>query len=316
MSALESPVQLELDVASRPLAAELVGLLRPRQWAKNVLAVPLALIDAPIWTAGAVARTAWAVFTFIAASSLVYVLNDIADRHLDRRHPGKRGRPIASGRVSVPAALGLGGALALVMVAMVLLGPGVPWWPLAAYLAVNLTYSRRLKHVPLVDICVVAAGFVLRVLHGYGATGGPVSVALLCAVFTGCLVLVVGKRRHELELSGAVARPALAGYNLPLTDHLLGLNITLTAGAFLLYLDGEAPVDPLRPLVLLVAAPAGLFAAFRYLQSVLVHRQGGDPVRAVLRDRLILTSGAVVGLVLAVALAGNHYPHLLNWTNS
>lgn len=320
MAAVESSVDqsstLDVHVDSRSFSTQLVSLLRPRQWAKNLLAVPLALIDAPVWTLTAATRTGWALLTFIVASSLVYIGNDIADRHLDRRHPAKSRRPIASGRVPVPAAVAFGGLLAGVLAAMVLLGPELPWWPLVAYLILNVAYSRWLKHLPLVDICVVAGGFVLRALYGYGATGGQVSVVLLCAVFTGCLVLIVGKRRQELELAGAAYRPALAGYNLQLTDQLLGLNITLTAGAFLLYLNTDAPVDPLRQVVLLVAAPAGLFAAFRYLQSVLVHRLGGDPVRAILRDPLILASGAVVGLTLAIALIGNHYPHLLVWTNS
>ncbi|MER7272943.1 UbiA prenyltransferase family protein [Dactylosporangium sp. NPDC000244] len=309
MSAEGAAVELP---AAPALAGQLVRLARPRQWAKNLLAVPLALLDAgPTW-AGA-AKAGWAVAVFTCAAVLVYIGNDISDRRADRLHPTKRHRPIAAGRISVPVAAGFGALVAVLLGSLLLLGPPVPAWPVAAYLLVNVAYSRWLKHAAPLDICVVASGFVLRVLYGYGAVGAPVSLPLLSAVFTGCLVLVLGKRRHELGTAGPEHRPALAGYTLPLTDQLLGLNLALTAGAFLLYLATDAPVDPYRQAVLAVAAPAGLFAAFRYLQAIHVHRAGGDPVRAVLHDRLIVASACVVGLVLAAAITAHHHPTLLTW---
>ncbi|WP_432839970.1 UbiA prenyltransferase family protein [Dactylosporangium sp. CA-092794] len=299
--------------AVRSAAWQLLRLARPRQWAKNLLAVPLALIDAPAWSLPALARTGWAVLVFTLAAVLVYVGNDIADRRLDREHPGKRHRPIAAGHVSVPLAVAFAGTVAAALTAALLFGPDLPRWPLLSYLAINVAYSVWLKHTAPLDICVVAAGFVLRVVYGYGAAGTEPSPPLLGAVFTGCLVLILGKRRHELTAVGPAHRPALAGYNLALTDQLLGLNLALTAGAFLLYLATDAPLDPFREPVLLVAAPAGLFAAFRYLQGVHVHQSGGDPIRAILHDRLILACVCVVGPLLSAALVLHHYPTLLNW---
>jgi decaprenyl-phosphate phosphoribosyltransferase len=318
MAAIETPVEAtaaarEGGAASRSFVAQLVLLVRPGQWSKNLLAVPLALVDDPTWTLGAVARVGWAILAFTLASSCVYIGNDIADRHLDRQHPVKCRRPIASGRVPVRVAWLVAAVVAGLLATVVAVGPRMPWWPLAAYLVVNVAYSARLKHLPLIDICVVAAGFVLRVMQGYAATGGPMSDPLLTAVFTGCLVLILGKRRHELDVTGAAHRPALAGYNTALADHLLGLNVALTAGAFLLYLAGAAPLGPLRQAVLLVSVPLALLASFRYLQSVLVLRAGGDPLRAVLHDRLIVTNAALIGLALAVALVTAHYPQLTTW---
>ncbi|GAA2349077.1 UbiA prenyltransferase family protein [Dactylosporangium salmoneum] len=302
-----------VPVAVRPAGWQLLRLARPRQWAKNLLAVPLALADAGGWGWPVLARAGWAVAVFTCAAVLVYVGNDISDRRADRLHPVKRHRPIAAGRVSVPLAVSFAAAVAALLAALLLFGPAVPPWPVAGYLLLNVAYSRWLKHAAPLDVCVVALGFVLRVWYGYDAVGAAVSLPLLGAVFTGCLVLVLGKRRHELGAGGPAHRPALAGYTLQLTDQLLGLSLALSAGAFLLYLATDAPVGHYRQAVLLVAAPAGLFAAFRYLQAIHVHRAGGDPVRAVLHDGPIVASAALVGVVLAAAIALNHYPHLVHW---
>lgn len=287
---------------------DLTTLLRPQQWTKNLLAVPLALLDAPAWTAATVGRVGWAVLLFTLASSLVYVVNDVADRHLDRGHPGKRSRPVASGRISPTLAWTIAAVLTGLLGTAVVVGPDIAWWPLAGYLVLNLAYSRWLKHVPLVDISVVAAGFVLRVLLGYAATGGPVSAWLLTTVFATCLLLILGKRRQELAVDGAAHRPALRGYNLGLADQLITVNATVAVLGFLLYLNSEAPVGAHRDALLLAAVPLTLFGISRYLQAVLVRRGGGDPVRTLLRDRLILTTAALLAMVVGAALFAVNYP--------
>ncbi|TCB98411.1 prenyltransferase [Micromonospora zingiberis] len=302
-------------VARLPLLLRhLLALARPGHVVKNLFAVPLALVDTPVWTTTALWRCAWAVAAFTLASSVIYVVNDIADRHLDRAHPQKRHRPIAAGHVPVPVAWAYAGLLAAVLVALTVGGPAMDWWPLLAYLALSTAYSRWLKHLPLLDVCVVSTGFVLRVLQGYAATETVPSSLLLTAVFSGCLVLILGKRRHELAALGTPHRPALHGYNLLLADHLLGLTTTLTGTTFLLYLHIDAPIDAYPPIVLVLVVPLGLLAAFRYLQAVLVLRTGGDPIRILLRDRTIVGCAVLVGVVLAVAQINARYPHLLTWT--
>lgn len=284
------------------VAADLIRLARPAQWSKNILVIPLALASAPEWTAGAVLRTAWAVVVFCLASSLVYVVNDISDHALDRDHPVKRLRPIAQGRVSLPAARVFAAGIAAVLCVAVAAGPALPWWPLYAYVALNFAYSRWLKHVPLLDVCVVAAGFGLRVTQGHGATGGAVSGWLLVAVLTACLVVLVGKRRHELATAGVAHRPALRGYNVAFADQLLAVNAILAVLTFLLYLRFDAPVGGYQNSLSAVAAPLVLFGVFRYLQSVLVARRGGDPVRTLLRDRLIVADAVLLTIAVVVAL--------------
>lgn len=285
--------------------SDLLTLLRPRQWAKNGV-VALALLDSPRWSATVVLRVGWAALLFTLASGLVYVMNDITDRTLDGNHPVKRHRPIASGRLGLRWALLYVCALATLLATAAVTGPRLSLWPLAGYVLMNLAYSRVLKHVPLVDICMVSAGFVLRLLQGYAGTGGRVSGWLATAVLTACLALVLGKRRQELA-AGAAHRPALSGYNVVLTDHLLASCATLAVAAFLLYVRTEAPVGTYHPVLLAVAAPLSLFGMFRYLQAVLVHGLGADPVATLLRDRLILAdAGLLAGAFLVTTVLSHH----------
>ncbi|MEV2238332.1 UbiA prenyltransferase family protein [Micromonospora sp. NPDC049891] len=322
MTSVETVVEPVAPVVTRrttrlpaPLR-HLVALARPGHAVKNLLAVPLALADTPVWTAATLWRCLWAVTAFTLASSVIYVVNDIADRHRDRDHPAKRTRPIAAGHVPVPVAWAYAGVLGAALAVVTASGPAMSWWPLLTYLALSIAYSRWLKHVPLLDVCVVSAGFVLRVLQGYAATGAEVSSLLLTAVFSGCLVLILGKRRHELAALGTPHRPALDGYNLLLADHLLGLTASLAGTTFLLYLHIDAPVDAYPPVALAIVVPLGLLAAFRYLQAVLVLRGGGDPIRILLRDRTIVVCAALAGATLALAQIIARYPNLLTWTDS
>jgi 4-hydroxybenzoate polyprenyltransferase len=308
MAAAEAVAARPVPGRVRRAGVDLLRLARPGQWPKNLLVVPLALAGDAAWTTTALLRTGWAVLLFCLASSLVYVVNDIADRDLDRDHPVKRERPLAQGRLPLPVARGYAATIAAVLGAALVAGPAMPWWPLAGYVALNLAYSRWLKHVPLLDICVVAAGFGLRVLQGHGATGGRVSGWLLVAVLTACLVLVVGKRRHELASAGAAHRPALRGYNVALVDQLLAVNAVLAVLTFLLYLWFDAPVGEHRDALLVVAAPLALFGVFRYLQAVLVRRRGGDPVRTLLRDRLIVADAALLAVAVGAALLAAPHP--------
>jgi decaprenyl-phosphate phosphoribosyltransferase len=299
------PVPTGLLPAAAGAVSDLLILLRPRQWAKNA-AVALALLDSPRWSASVVLRTGWAALLFTLASGLVYVMNDIADRRLDANHPVKCHRPIASGRLGLRWAVLYACALAGLLVTAALAGPRMPLWPLAGYILMNLAYSRALKHVPIVDICVVSAGFVLRLLQGYAGTGGHVSGWLATAVLTACLALVLGKRRQELA-GGTAYRPALSGYNLALTDHLLASCATLAVAAFLLYLRTDAPVGSYHAVLLAVATPLSLFGMLRYLQAVLVQGLGADPVATLLRDRLILgAAGLLAGAVLVAAALSHH----------
>jgi decaprenyl-phosphate phosphoribosyltransferase len=286
------------------VAGDLLRLARPGQWAKNLLVVSVPLLDLDAWRWSAVWGVAWAVVAFTLASILVYVLNDVVDRERDRANPTNRRRPIAAGRLSMPV-VAVFAAILFGLLAAVLSQQPASWaWPIGLYLLLNVSYSLGLKHVPLLDIFVVAIGFGLRLMQGYVAAGATASGWLLICVFSLCLLLTVGKRRQELTVTGAAHRPALRGYTVPLTDQLMALSAVLTAGAYLLYLRTEAPLGSYGPAAAALLAPLALFGLFRYLQLALVRGAGGNPTRTLLRDpalvvNAILWAGMSGGLQLA-----------------
>jgi hypothetical protein len=161
--------------------------------------------------------------------------------------------------------------------------------------------------VPLLDVFLVSSGFALRLMQGYLATGTSVSGWLLTAVFTLCLLLTLGKRRQELRVSGGAHRPALRGYTVALTDQLMQLSAALTAGSYLLYLRNEAPLAGYTSVAAVLLTPLAIFGLFRYLQLVLVHDAGENPVRIVVRDPAMVANGAlwaVLSGALLVAAQG------------
>ncbi|MEU5283713.1 UbiA prenyltransferase family protein [Streptomyces sp. CA-278952] len=281
---------------------DLLALLRPGQWVKNLAVVPLALLDTHPWGTAAFLRTGWAVLGFTLASALVYVVNDLADRERDRLHPVKRHRPIASGQVSTAAAGALTGVLALSLTGWAVAGPAWLWWPTALYLALSLAYSQGLKHVPLVDAFIVATGFVLRLVQGSLLVGARMSEWLALCVFSLCLMLALGKRRHEMTAAGRAHRPALRGYTLAFLDHLVVLVAVLTAVSYVLYLRDDAALAAGASLVTLLSAPCAVFGLARYLQLLLVEEGGGNPVHVLFRDRATLVNAALWAVLVALAL--------------
>ncbi|GHJ39692.1 decaprenyl-phosphate phosphoribosyltransferase [Streptomyces sp. TS71-3] len=285
---------------------DLLALSRPYQWPKNPVAVALALVTMPVWDAATAAGIAWSTGLFVLASVAVYVLNDVLDRHRDGLHPIKRHRPLASGRLRVGTALVFLAAVCALFAAGVALASPARCWPVLVYLGLNLAYSLRLKHVPLIDAFCVALGFVLRTLQGYTATGRPASGWLLLSVFTVCLLLVFGKRRHELARSSSAHRPALRGYTVPFLDHLTVISATLATIGYLLCVRTDMALRPGTTTLVLLTAPCAFFAVFRYLQLLVVGQSGGDPVRTLAGDRLLLASGLLWAALTAGCLAALH----------
>jgi decaprenyl-phosphate phosphoribosyltransferase len=295
---------------SKGLLADLVTLVRPRQWSKNAVVIPLALLDAPAWSGAALARVGWAVAVFTLAASLVYVVNDIVDRHRDAQHPGKRHRPLAARRIGVGFGWVYACLLGLLLAGTLAVQPIRFGWPAIAYIALNLAYTTRLKHLPVVDVFVVAAGFLLRLIAGDLAAGSGVSGWLTISVLALCLLLILGKRRTEILSATAAHRPALGGYTVQLTEYLILLSAGLTGVAFLLYLRTEAAVGGYATAATLLSAPFALFCLFRYLQNLLIRHTGDDPAAALFGDRVLVASGVLWMLPLIAIFAAARYPQL------
>jgi 4-hydroxybenzoate polyprenyltransferase len=290
-------------VAARPTLARrmfaLIRSVRPKQWTKNLLVFAGLVFTYNLLNADMLSRVILSFVAFCALSSAGYLWNDLRDVKADRLHPIKRRRPIASGEVPPTVAV----ALALVLVgaglglALVL---GRPFFLVASlYLLLTASYSIWLKHLVLVDVFGISAGFVLRAVGGAVVIGVPVSPWLYVCTVLVSLFLGFGKRRNELELmeSGAAGhRKNLEEYSLELLDQLILIVASVTIMAYSLYTFTAENLP--RDHSMMLTIPLVVYGLFRYLYLVRVRRQGGAP------EDLLLTDPGMLGTAVAwVALS-------------
>lgn len=256
---------------------------------------------------GALGRALGALAAFCAASSAVYLVNDLRDRDQDRNHPLKRHRPIAAGTLpagaaAVAAAVLAGGAIA----AAVVLG-GAFALALGAYLALQLLYTLWLKRVVILDALAIALGFVLRVYAGAAAVAVAISPWLfLCTIFL-ALFLAFSKRRHELVLladGAASQRGVLAQYSPAFLDQMINVVTASTVVCYALYAVAPETVAKHGGRSLLVTIPMVLFGIFRYLYLVYQRHEERNPTEAILRDPPFLINIALWGLAVAAIVYG------------
>ncbi len=284
------------------LAVALLRQLRPRQWTKNLALYAPLLFARKVLDPGSVVQATVAVLAFCFLASGVYVVNDWLDREQDRIHPEKRGRPIASGRIRGPLAAGLVvGCWALAFGLAAWVGPA--FLGLATgYVALQIAYSLVLKHQVILDVLVIALGFVLRVIGGGVAIDVPVSnwlylCTLLLAVFLG-----FAKRRQELGSLAADAvghRASLSQYTLPMLDQMITVVAASCVLAYALYTVSPDTVQHVGSDGLKYTVPFVLYGIFRYL--FLVHKKGlgGSPEKILLSD-----APMIINLVLYLGIAG------------
>ncbi|PWH17140.1 MAG: decaprenyl-phosphate phosphoribosyltransferase [Anaerolineae bacterium] len=281
----------------------LLKTMRPRQWTKNGFVFFALIFDKQLFQIEPFLRTLGGFALFCLISSVVYLINDIADLEADRKHPEKKKRPLPSGQLSLRVAWAA--AIGLTLVALPLAWLLAPLFAgvLAAYLLINLAYSKWLKHIPIVDVLVIAAGFVLRV-HG-GVTLIEVerfSPWLYVVTTLGSLYLGFGKRRAELSLLDRGAgshRRVLDGYTLPLLDQYVTIVSAATILAYSLY-TFSAPNLPENHSMML-SIPFVVYIIFRYLYLIQVTHEAGSPEEVLLKDTPIQIAILLFGLtVLAV----------------
>lgn len=293
----------------RSLTLDLVRALRPAQWTKNVIVLAaffFALGDRSLTglTPGLGLQALIAAGLFCLVSSGVYLINDLGDIDADRLHPLKRQRPIAAGRIPLPAAWALALALFAAGVGGGLLLNSRVGVALAAYVALQLIYTAWLKKIALVDIMVIAAGFVLRAVTGALAVSVPISPWLLLCTFLLALFLGLCKRRHEkilLDDGAEQHRAVLEQYNPLLLDQLIAIVSACTILAYSIYTLWPETVEKFGSHGLGVTIPFVVFGIFRYLDLVYRHGKGGQPEKILLSDAPLLTAIALFGAsVLAV----------------
>lgn len=271
-------------------AIGLLKLLRPDQWAKNVFVLAPLVFTGLFSRQDALLQAVLAAAQFCAASSAAYVVNDLLDRERDGRHPTKaQTRPLASGAVSIPAAL----ALLAVLYGVLVWG----WFAqpatvavICGYLVLNLAYSFWLKHQPVLDIFSIAFGFVLRVYAGAQALAVPVSSWMFVTTLCLALYLAAIKRRQELSQSGSGGREVLEHYSVALVDRYAEMAAT---GALVFYSMFVMSTQP----ALVITVPMVLFGLFRYWYVVEKLDGGESPTDALFSDVPLLVT--VLGWVAA-----------------
>jgi len=300
-----SPVAIPGTTASaapgRPVVLNLLTSLRPGQWTKNLLVFAGLVFGQRLFDRTAVADAAGAFAIFCGLSGAVYLVNDIADRESDRRHPLKALRPIASGALPVPvAALAATVLAAAALAGAVALGRGFTIVAVV-YLVLQGLYSAVFKHVVIMDVLTLAIGFVLRAAAGALAVQVEISHWLFVCTILLALFMALAKRRHEIVLlaSGATDhRPILGEYSPYLLDQMISVVTASTLIAYIFYTVSPETQEKFQTGWLGLTIPFPLYGIFRYLY--LVHRRegGGSPADMLLTDRPLLVCVAL--WVLAV----------------
>lgn len=270
-------------------------LLRVEQWVKNLFVFVPLFFSGSIKNLDLLSKSIFAFIIFSLAASVVYILNDYNDIEADRQHPEKRKRPLASGAISKPKALSILAGLVVVDIALILFAQfyfNEILWKFATiigvYFVMNLAYTFKLKHVPIIDIFIIATGFVLRVLAGGYITGIKISQWAVLLTFVLALVLAIGKRRGELinaQVSGKTRR-ALDGYNVQFADITLSISVTLAIICYLMFTLSPEVQARFHERVFYTVIFV-VFAFLRYLQQTLVYNRTESPTKIVYRDRYI-----------------------------
>lgn len=307
---------LSLGTGGRLLA--LLKAMRPKQWTKNVTLFIAITFSGHLLLFNEFERTLLAFLAFCLASSTIYLFNDLLDIEKDRQHPVKCKRPLASGQLPVSWAVvamiitGLASLASSLAVFALPIAPAKDIYAslgganilfllcVLAYLVVMVLYGVWLKHIVLIDIFVIACGFVLRVIAGALVTPVSISPWLYMVTCLLSLFLALSKRRNELVLLQGQAsshRQILNEYNLPMLDQMITVVTTCTLMAYSLYAI-EAPTGYHN---IILTVPFVLYGLFRYLYLVYVRKDGGSPDEVLLRDRhMLVTVVMCAAIILAV----------------
>jgi len=280
---------------------EILKSLRPNQWTKNLFVFAPLIFSQNIFNAPYLFKTILAFAIFCLLSGAVYIWNDLRDIEADKLHPIKSQRPLASGRLSKTSALvsfvsislvGLGCALLLNMTFFILA---------LAYVLLQVIYSAWLKHVVILDVLLIAAGFLLRVSAGGVVILVDISEWLLICTFLLALFIALSKRRHELvflEEDASHHRPILQEYSPYLLDQMISVVTASTVVAYCLYTISEKTVAKFGSSRLIYTVPFVLYGIFRYLYLIHKKGEGGSPESLILKDKPFLA-----GILLWIASA-------------
>jgi len=282
----------------------IIKTMRPKQWLKNVFVFAGLVFDRQLLSSASFLITLAAAFLFCLVSSMIYIINDLVDIKFDRQHPVKKHRPLASGALSRRSAV-----IALVVLGL-LTFPAAFFlntalgWIIAAYFILMLAYSLWLKHIALIDVMIIAAGFVLRVAAGVIIIETErFSPWLFVATVFLALFIGLGKRRSEIELLNTKApshRRVLDGYTLELLDQLLTIVLSTTLMTYCLYTFSTTNTPDSFHMMFTI--PFVIYGLFRYLYLVRIENSGGTPEDIVVSDCPMQAAILLWGITVVVIL--------------
>jgi len=289
------------------LLANSIRLMRPSHSVKNLF------IFTPLFFAGHITDTALlikAMLAFIAFSlcaSAVYIFNDVMDADADRKHQKKKKRPIASGMIKPTIAMMIMAGVIVVGLLLMALTSTKALAVILAYIAMNIAYSFRLKHIAIVDVVIIASGFVMRIFVGSFATQTSLSIWIVLMTFLLALFMALGKRRDDVllfEQTGQKMRQVIEGYSLKFIDAAMMMMASVVIVTYILYTTSAEVLARLHNNYLYITTLFVIVGVLRYMQIVFVQEKGGSPTQIALGDRFIQTTLLLWIVVFAWILYG------------
>ncbi len=284
----------------------IIQLCRPKEWVKNLFVLLPLFFSGNLFNFPLLAESLVALISFCLASSAIYCLNDLMDVESDRRHPAKRLRPLASGKVGSRACIVTMAVLGISAVAVLLTLPparaAMTTIVVAAYLLLNSAYCLQLKRIALIDVVCVALGFVLRVVAGGAATGVYVSHWIIIMTFLLALFLSLCKRRDDIVIyntTGEIMRHNITRYNLEFINQATTLVSTVMLVSYVMYTVSADVTARFGSGYVYVTSVFVLLGLLRYIQLTVVDERSGSPTRVFLNDRFI--QACVAGWFLTFA---------------
>lgn len=286
----------------------IIKLIRPKQWIKNTFVLMPMFFGGTLFKGNNLLEGVIVFFAYSFIASSVYCFNDIIDVEADRRHPVKCNRPVASGAISMPMAYGLMFLMFALSMAMLLLLPSETYLKvtaiLLAYYVLNMAYCAKLKDYAIIDVCIIAFGFVLRLLAGGFATGIVLSKWIVLMTFLLTLFLSFAKRRDDvlrMNETGEAPRKNTIRYNLTFINEAITITAGVTLVCYIMYTVSPEVVQNFHTDYLYLTSIFVLVGLLRYIQIAVVDKKSGDPTKVILRDtftQLVVLAWGLAFLVI------------------
>ena len=286
----------------------IIKLIRPKQWIKNTFVLMPMFFGGTLFKGNNLLEGVIVFFAYSFIASSVYCFNDIIDVEADRRHPVKCNRPVASGAISMPMAYGLMFLMFVLSMATLLLLPSETYLKvtaiLLAYYVLNMAYCAKLKDYAIIDVCIIAFGFVLRLLAGGFATGIVLSKWIVLMTFLLTLFLSFAKRRDDvlrMNETGEAPRKNTIRYNLTFINEAITITAGVTLVCYIMYTVSPEVVQNFHTDYLYLTSIFVLVGLLRYIQIAVVDKKSGDPTKVILRDtftQLVVLAWGLAFLVI------------------